>query len=244
MADKNTDTHNPNAQGDADTGGQAGDNAGQTSGANTDTGDDGKIVFDSQDDLNAFVTKRLRRDRKARAGADADKAVDKAQTDDKAAGADKAGNTGAADNGNAQVVKAQTLMVNAQATLAATAAGLSPDRVKAAVKLADLDLVDVIDDNGDVDEAAVTAAVNEAVKVYPFLKADTSAEAQAQAINNTVQGDTRPAGQVGGSTVKADGDKPVGSVSAEEFSKMGYRERVALRQRDPQQYDRLSGLNT
>lgn len=208
-------------------------------GKTDDTGDDGKIVFDSQADLNKFVGKRLRRDRRQRAaGAKIDGEGKTSKDDDADKGGDKGKATDdSADKANAaadaRVEKAQRLAVNANALVAATEAGLSGERAKAAVRLAELDLVDVIDDDGEVDEDAIDDAIDAALDTYPFLKSTDDAPADDKGDKGAKKG-------VGGKTDKSDGDKPPGSVTAEEFAKMGYFERVQLRNRDPQLYETLA----
>jgi hypothetical protein len=229
MADDKT---NPNATGQVD------DDDGQTDDASTggdddDTGDDGdQIVFENQDALDKFVGKRLKRDRRTRRAEEAaGKAVDKAEKDADKADNDDAASEKAKREADAKVVKAQSLAARASALVAAADAGLAGARAKAAVKLADLNLADVIDDDGEVDEDAVTDAVNDAIKAYPFLTADDAPADE----------DGKPRKRrVGGKTPKKDGDKDTDAVSLDRFKEMDYRERVQLYNRDPQLYEELS----
>lgn len=229
MADDDT---RPDAGGqDDDATGQVDDNTG---GKDDSTGDDGRIVFDSQDELDAMIERRLRRDRRKRnADTAVGKAADKADSSDAADEAARKAAQREAD-ANARVEKAQGLAARAEALVAATDAGLTGDRAKAAVKLADLNLTDVIDDDGEVDAKAVSAAVKATIKSYPFLKADDAPAADTD--------DTgKPAG-VGGKTPKPDGDAGATAITPERFAAMSYTERVQLFNRDPQLYNKLSGV--
>lgn len=212
--------------------GQTGD-AGQTDGKADADGDDGSIVFDNQDALNAFVARRLRRDRKTR------KAVDTAIDSADDTSGDKSGDKSASPaqtqihaDATALIEQAQRTAVEANALVAATEAGLPADRIRAAVKLADLSVDEMIDDNGEVDAGAVRSAINDATKTYSFLKVADDAPA--------TDSDDAPAPKVGGKTPKPDGDKALDGVTAERFREMGYQERVQLYNRDPQLYERLS----
>lgn len=228
MADDKT---NPDAPGQVDGEGTQDDaTTGDKGGGDSDSDDDSRIIFDSQDDLDALVEKRLRRDRRDRRKKGA---VDKAG--DKAESGQQQDDDEAQRKADARVEKAQRLAARAEALVAATEAGLTGDRAKAAVKLADLDLTDVVDDDGEVDGKAVTAAVKAAIKAYPFLKVEADAPATEGDTGNT----RKP--PVGGNTQKPDGDKGTDAMTPERFAELSYTERVQLFNRDPQLYERLAG---
>jgi hypothetical protein len=234
MSDKDA---TPNADGQVDDDkGQTDDDAGQTddddsAGDDDDDGNAERIVFESQDELDAVIERRLKRDRRKR---NAKKAVDKAADKADKSSDDDAG--AATRDADAKIAKAQRIAASAEAMIAASSAGLVGERAKAAAKLADLDLDVVIDEDGEVDEDAVAEAVEAAIETYPFLKAE-----DAPAEDDDDNARTRR-GRVGGKTKKRDGDKSETAVSKEQFDKMGYYERVQLRNRDPQLYQELAGV--
>lgn len=128
---------------------------------------------------------------------------------------DAAADKAAADERDA---KANAKIVRAEAIPAAIEAGAKADRAKALIGLADLSDVEV-DDNGDVDAAALKLAITNALAEYPEFKAGASA--------------------TGASGAEHDGGD-AGVVSPEQFKVMGYKERTELYNKDPEAYARLS----
>lgn len=227
MADDKT---TPNAEGQVD---GADDGTNDDGGKDDGTGDDGKIVFESQDELNTFVSRRLRRDRKSRKAVDKAVEADADDSDDDKGGQKSAGQQIHAD-ATKLIEQAQRTAIEANALVAATEAGLPADRIRAAVKLAELNTDEMIGDDGEVDAKAVRSAIDDATKTYPFLKVAESAPAADG------DDDDKPAGKVGGKTPKPDGDKAAEPVTKDRFAEMGYQERVQLFNRDPQLYERLA----
>lgn len=233
MSDKDTSkTPDAGGQVEGDEGATGADDAAadDESGDDDDAGDNGgQVVFESQDAFDDWLEKRLARDRRAQRRKAKEKGA-KGGKDDAKAGKDDAepADNSAAD---ATLAKAQRMAIEATALVAATDAGLSGKRARAAVRLADLD--NVLDSDGNVDAEAVADAIDEAVEENDFLAGDSAPTAE--------NAEREVKERVGGKTPKADKDKPAGSVTAEEFAGMGYFERVQLRKRDPQLYSQLTG---
>lgn len=156
------------AGGDAGGSGDGSGAGGSSGSRDAGQGGDTKKLEITQAELDEMIEKRLT---KARKGWDAEitQAAERAKMDEAArAKAEKDDATAAA---NEATNAANRKLVVADAKVAALAAKVPADRVNAFVRLADLTEVEV-DDDGTVDETALSKAVKKTLKDHPFLVAD------------------------------------------------------------------------
>src|ERR1035437_8273140 len=120
----------------------------------------------SQEEVDRIVAKRLVRERKTWETEAADKAAKDAMTETERLKAEKTTADAAA---KAAVDKANSRVINAEAKVQAVDLGVRPDRIGAALRLADLADV-TIGDDGEPDSKAIAKAVAEVVTQFPEWK--------------------------------------------------------------------------
>lgn len=193
------------AEGDAGTGGGGDAGAGDTGTGDTGTGVDGDA------DLAAAGEKALRSEREARRTAEKAAKAEKKRADDTAAelealrnptGDDAAKAAAAAkkavDDARAEATADATARANQRilsAEIKAAAGGVLSDPADA-VKFLNLDDFDV-DDDGNVDESAIKAAIKKLVKDKPYLAAGHAGAGTGSAdggARNTGDGDRKAVG--------------------------------------------------
>lgn len=142
------------------------DDSGDDEGQDDDGEGDGKKF--TQADLDKAINERIARERKKH-----ERALRAAQRKTKTEG----GRTG--DDGEA-TKKANARAVKAEARAAAIAAGVPKDRAARFVGLADLDDIEsLLTDDGDVDEAAIEALVEDTLEEWPEFKPTEKGKAGA-----------------------------------------------------------------
>lgn len=167
----------------------------------------------TQEQIDEIFRKRLRQAKAkwdAEAKAEADKAamseserlrVDKAEAEQRATAREEAANQRA---------------IKSEAGLIAAQLGIRPDRIKHAIRLAELAAVQV-DDDGEPDTAAIRAALEQVLGDVPELKTDSRAP--------------RSGGQFNGQSSNG--------PSLEEFEQFTDRQHAELYQRDRATWERL-----
>lgn len=128
----------------------------------TGTGGEEEKQF-SQTDLDAAIEKRLARERKKW------ERESKQQTTKQPPAAEE-GTKQEKDDGAEKLSKANAHLVKSEAKAAAIAVGVKPEKVPYVVKLADLDGIDVDEDDGP-DTEAIKKAIDKVLKDMPELKA-------------------------------------------------------------------------
>jgi membrane protein involved in colicin uptake len=172
-------------------------------------------VYRTQEDFDAAFARRLERERKKlREEWDAEKAEIERKAKMDEAERIKAEKEEAEKKASEYRTQLQAERLNAAAERAAIAAGAKPEQVAKVVRLAELGEVEFTD--GKPDPEAVEQAISAVLEEIPELKAGSKT--------------------VGTSTNPANGS----DEQQEEFEKMGYQERVALYNRDPDLFRRLS----
>lgn len=154
----------------------AGDNAGK---GDTGSTGGGEKTF-TQAELDKVVSdrlareaKKLRADIQAELKAEADKA---AMTEAERLKAEK---DAAAKSAADATTKANARVIRAEAKVLAVAAGVKPERIDYALRLADLSGVEVNDD-GNPDSDAITKALNQVLTDVPELKGETPGKGGAE----------------------------------------------------------------
>lgn len=112
----------------------------------------------TQDEVNTIITNRLAREKQTAAD-------EKAKAEQTALEAEKSKTADA----EAKAKAADLRIIKTEAKVAALTAGTKPERVDAVMKLADLSAV-TIGANGEPDAAALKAAVDAVLKLYPEFK--------------------------------------------------------------------------
>lgn len=165
------------AAGAADTGtnsggsdGGSGNGAGTGSRADTGNGDGGQPDKQfTQADLDAAVEKRLARERKKWERESKQPPAGKSSEGEKSG----EGTQQEKDDSAEKISKANARLVKSEAKAAAIAAGVKPEKVPYVVKLADLDGIDVDDDDGP-DSDAIKKAIDKVLKDMPEFKAQAA----------------------------------------------------------------------
>lgn len=201
--------------GGAGTGGQAGEGGqggqgGSTGGTGEPGGDKGgeqKLTL-TQKDLDDMIGKRLARERKAWADQLEEEKKKAAMTEAEKLKAEK---EEAEKKAKAATDAANRRLVDAEAKVAAAAAGVKPEKLAYVLKLADLSQIEVGED-GTVDGKAVNAAIAAVLKDLPELTAG----------QRQVGGGTNPA-DGGGSNQPTDARKMSEAEFANTLAKYGLR---------------------
>lgn len=154
----------PNAGGD--TGGGTGDgDPGKAGDGGSDAGKGGGKTF-TQDELDAILTKRLARERKAwEQQIEEERKKQQMSVEERL----KAEKEEAEKRAQAAQEAANQRLIHAEARVQAVTLGIKPERITYALKLADLSGVEV-DEQGNPDAAAIKAALETVLKDLPELK--------------------------------------------------------------------------
>lgn len=170
------------------TGGGAGDNSGGEGGAGAGEGksggekggQEGDKTF-TQADVDAAIKDRLAREKKKTDGAigKLQKQLDElsGKSDGKEGENSGGENNDAITKANALLASANLRILGATATTEAVKLGVDPKYVADAVRLADLSNIEVGED-GKVDEAAVSKALDAVLKRMPVLKGNSGGDGQ------------------------------------------------------------------
>ena len=131
---------------------------------NQDGGEKPEKTF-SQEELDAVITKRLARERKAWETQLEEEKKKAAMTETERLQAEK---EEAEKLANETMSKANRMLVTAEAKSVASTLGVIPERLNYAIKLADLDAIEVQD--GEVDLATIEKAISKVLEDVPELK--------------------------------------------------------------------------
>lgn len=124
----------------------------------------------SQSDLDTAIEKRLARERKKW---ERENNKQQPANPGTTAGEPEKETNPAQDDSAEKISKANARLVKAEAKAAAIAAGVKPEKIPYVVKLADLDGIDVDDDEGP-DGDAIKKAIDKVLKDMPEFKAQAS----------------------------------------------------------------------
>lgn len=165
----------------------------------------------SQQDLDDIIARRLARERKQW-----EKALEEER---KKANMDeleriKHEKEMAEEKASATLLKAGELMVHAEAKVQALALGIEAKKLPYVLKLADLDIQELVDENGEVDEKGVENAIKTVVADFPDLVA-------------------KPEVSKGGTDFSKGNNQ---GMTQEQFNQMSYKEKVNLFNTNPELY--------
>lgn len=155
-----------------DDSGNEGDQGGEGDNPGDDGADDGggdandSTLQMTQEELDALIEKRIKRERKKFEKEKEREREKQKMTDEEKAETDR---KEAERQAEEKVEAANQRIINSEAKAVALEAGIDPNKLKYALKLADLEGVEV-DDDGEVDTKAIQASINSVLKDMPELK--------------------------------------------------------------------------